>query len=78
MPRAVDIHFIAPDAPLDKTVEMIAASDTVLVILHYQEFDPAELADEDGSPTFEKHLSVAKVLDAAGRYEGQHCRIALY
>lgn len=78
VPRAADMHFIAPDAPLDKTVEMIAASDTVLVIPHYQEFDPAELAGEGSSPTLEQHRSVAKVLAVAGQYDGQLCRIALY
>lgn len=76
--RAADMHFIAPDAALDKTIEMIAASGAVLVIPDYQEFDPSELVDEDDSSDVEPHPAVMQALDAAGQYEGQLCRIALY
>lgn len=76
--RRADMHFIAPDASLDKTIEMIAASGTVLVIPDYQEFDPSELVDEDDSSDGEPHPAVIQALDTASQYEGQLCRVALY
>lgn len=74
--RPADLYFLATDAPIEEMIDVIIASGSSLVFVGHEDFDPAELLEDDASVS-EIDPAVARILEAAIRQQGQLRRVTL-